>query len=155
MCLARAARPCESTVRTQTVESLGESGSVAVDGRCVFPNLESRGTALLVFSGIDFWSSPKGHKAGLGLLDWFSMLTQQARPCLVYKLILYYFQVPYETEPGKSFLQDCWIFSCVVLFWGAVEAGEGHWEVTESNSFSLPNFVFSHFKMSSHWENTA
>lgn len=74
------------------------------------------GTALLFFSGIDFWSSPKGHKAGLGLLDWFSMLTQQARPCLVYKLILYYFQVSYETEPGKSFLQNSWIFSCAVLF---------------------------------------
>lgn len=87
------------------------------------------GTALLFFSGIDFWSSPKGHKAGLGLLDWFSMLTQQARPCLVYKLILYYFQVSYETEPGKSFLQNSWIFSCAVLFGGLwrQQRGTGRW----------------------------
>lgn len=87
--------------------------------------LEPRGTALLFFSRIDFWSSPKGHKIGLGLLDWFSMLTQQARPCLVYKLILYYFQVFYETEPGKPFLKDCWIFSCVVLFGGLWRQGRG------------------------------
>lgn len=98
---------------------------------------EPRGTALLFFSGIDFWSSPKGHKAGLGLLDWFSVLTQQARPCLVYKLILYYFQVSYETEPGKSLWQDCWIFSCDFVE-GAVEAGEGHERWLRAIHFLLP-----------------
>lgn len=109
-------------VRTQIAETLR---SQALQLLIELWAPEPPGTALLFFSRIDFWSSRKGHKAGLGLLDWFSVLTQQARPCLVYKLMIYYFQVSDETEPGKSFLQDHGIFFCLVLFGGWWEQGRG------------------------------
>lgn len=90
----------------------------------------------LPFSSSAYWSSLKATSRVRtpGLIFY---LTQRA-PCLVYKLILCYFQVSNKNEPENSFLQDCWIFSCVIEF-GFVEAEIGGREVTERHSFSPPN----------------
>lgn len=120
--MSRMVLPCEFTVRAK-LQSRRNSEAWRFEA-CV---LQPCGNALLLVSGIDFWSSPTGHTAGLGLLDWFSMLTQQAEPCLVYKLMLYYFQVFYEREPRKSLLQDGWFFFLCSLFVGLCVCVGGGW----------------------------
>lgn len=112
-----------------------ESSSAAGDLRSVLPSLWHCPFLLLLTEAALKATSRVGTP---GLIFY---LTQWA-PCLVYKLILCYFQVSNKNEPENSFLQDCWIFSCVIEF-GFVEAEIGGREVTERHSSSPPNLYVS------------
>lgn len=140
VCLTRTVLPLKPMVRTQIAKSPRNQALQLAILRSVLPSLWYRPFILLLTEAALKATS----RVGTPALIFY--LTQQA-PCLVYKLILYSFQVSHKKEPENSFLQDCWILSCIIEF-VFVEAEIGDREVTERNSFSPPNFVCTCFKVS-------